>query len=44
MINISNNEHWLVEQAKLQKDNIAILSDDNKISYSELIGSGKTDC
>jgi O-succinylbenzoic acid--CoA ligase len=37
MINISNNEHWLVEQAKLQKDNFAILSDNNEMSYTELI-------
>ncbi|MCW8849091.1 MAG: acyl--CoA ligase [Melioribacteraceae bacterium] len=37
MINISNNEHWLVEQAKLRKDNIAILTDKDYVSYSELM-------
>ena len=36
MINILNNEHWLIEQAERRRDTIAILADNYNVSFSEL--------
>ena len=37
MINILNNEHWLIRQTELSKENIAVRSDDLEVSYNELL-------
>ena len=37
MISISNKEHWLIEQTKIQNDGIAVRSKLVEISYNELL-------